>query len=486
LETVASNGEVKGVKLDFFEYWDSLGFFDSIGSFVPDNFLVLFDIARIIFSEETSADALNAIEEISREERIFEPDRDENIQINRLDRVAPLSDKMEIDTYRNINELKKALPRELAMDDSVFDVRLFTKTLMVQKFYETESDSFKPVSTSRDEKGRDANRFDQKIYILLDRSKSMDIRMRSFYSKCIIAEFLRRKMKSNAKLYYRPFDTVSGKLAKLERREDFPLLIERILLTTTGGKSTELQGAIFQAISDIHYDKEMAKSEILVVTDGISKINKNELRVKLGDIRLNILKIGGDDPEIDYYDLEAYLKSENINIDPRSVDLREIKNSRYTGADENLSLTRKRVNRHVIDYSDKLFKDLKEVSHRYIEIGDLVTDGLYRMSDENLQFIVSSVDNLGTINLDEIPFEDKSRIYKQAHFLEQYINMLVNNGNADNEKLQSSLRKIYNIKHRMLKDPDILMIFMQVEGFDADKKAMKLARKEARRLMKEM
>ena len=49
--------------LDFFEYWDSFGFFDAIQVILPPDFMVLFDIARILFSSEVTSDAYQAIEE---------------------------------------------------------------------------------------------------------------------------------------------------------------------------------------------------------------------------------------------------------------------------------------------------------------------------------------------------------------------------------------------------------------------------------------
>ncbi|HPQ53670.1 MAG TPA: hypothetical protein PK253_10510, partial [Spirochaetota bacterium] len=257
--------------LDFFQYWDSLGFFDNIQAILPPQFFVIFEIARVIFTSEFISDALSAIEDISKEEKIEAPDRDETILINRLERISPLSDNMEIDQYRTIYDMKKALPRELALDDDVFDIKLFTKSLLVQRFYETESDKFKPISTLRDESGKDANKFEQKFYLLLDSSRSMDMRMRLFFSKCLVAEFLRRKFNSNAKIFFRQFDSSLGKLIKLDKKEDFPFLVEEILYTTTGGTSTNLQDAVYQAIDDINYDKEMINAEILVVTDGISR-----------------------------------------------------------------------------------------------------------------------------------------------------------------------------------------------------------------------
>ena len=268
--------------LDFFEYWESLGFFENLQVILPPRFLIIFEIARVIFTPELISDALSAVEDISKEEKIEAPDRDESILINRLDRVSPLSDNMELDNYRTIYDLKKALPRELTWESDIFNMKLMTRTLMVTRFYESDSDQFRPISTTRDETGRDATRFDQKFFLLLDRSRSMDFKMRSFFSKCLVAEFLRRKINSNAKIFYRPFDSTVGKLFKLEKKEDFARLIEDVLFTTTGGTSTNLQEAIFQAISDIRYDKEMINSEILVITDGISKIEKFKLKERLG------------------------------------------------------------------------------------------------------------------------------------------------------------------------------------------------------------
>ncbi|HPJ38514.1 MAG TPA: hypothetical protein PLT75_08720, partial [Spirochaetota bacterium] len=290
--------------LDFFQYWDSLGFFDNIQAILPPQFFVIFEIARVIFTSEFISDALSAIEDISKEEKIEAPDRDETILINRLERISPLSDNMEIDMYRTIYDMKKALPRELALDDDIFDIKLFTKSLLVQRFYETESDKFKPISTLRDESGKDANKFEQKFYLLLDSSRSMDMRMRLFFSKCLVAEFLRRKFNSNAKIFFRQFDSSLGKLIKLDKKEDFPFLVEEILYTTTGGTSTNLQDAVYQAIDDINYDKEMINAEILVVTDGISRIEKFKLQEKLGDIKLNVLKIGKDLVEANFYDIQ--------------------------------------------------------------------------------------------------------------------------------------------------------------------------------------
>jgi hypothetical protein len=133
-EFTANNNIRTTEQVDFFEYWESLGFFEYSRTILPANFFILFEIARVIYSDKRLNDALSAIEELSKEEILHKPDRKESIQINRLEKISPLSDRMEISPYRNIIDLKKALPRELALDDDVFDVKLYTKTLLVQRY----------------------------------------------------------------------------------------------------------------------------------------------------------------------------------------------------------------------------------------------------------------------------------------------------------------------------------------------------------------
>jgi len=65
--------------LDFFDYWDALGFFDNVQAILPPQFFIIFEIARVIFTPEFISDALSAIEDISREEKVEAPDRDETI-----------------------------------------------------------------------------------------------------------------------------------------------------------------------------------------------------------------------------------------------------------------------------------------------------------------------------------------------------------------------------------------------------------------------
>ncbi len=489
-QAIRSIGTPNRPSLEFFEYWESLGFFENLQAIIPAKFFIIFEIARVVFTPDFISEALSAIEDISKEEKMDAPNREEMIMVNRIEKISPLSDKMEIDFYKSIYDMKKALPRELAQDDDVFDIKLFKHTLLVQRHYEMHTDSFKPVSTLRDESGRQANRFDQKFHLLLDRSRSMDFKMRSFFSKCLVAEFLRRKLGSNAKIFYRPFDSKTGDLVKIEKKDDFPNLIEQVLLTTTGGTSTNLQEAVFQAVEDIRYDKELINSEILVVTDGISKIDNYEMKKKLGDIKLNVLKIGDDLAEPNFFDMKKTLDYSKIDFDPQSVNIKEIK-KKMSGTEANdesvLTPTERRAYRFMLDYSEKMFNDLKSVSHRFVEIKDLEPYDLFKLTDEILDSIETAVDGLSRIDLSDRTQEEIMRLYKQTYFMGQYIELLMEyGGNSKNPVLQNAKQQLEAIKQKMLKDPSLLDMVLRVGKYDEKKETMKLARKEVKKKLKEM
>jgi hypothetical protein len=474
---------------DFFEYWDSMGFFENLQVILPPKFFMIFEIARIIFTPDFISEALNAVEDISREEKIEAPDREETIMVNRIDKISPVSDNMFIDFYKTVYDLKRVLPRELAMDDDIFYIHMLKKTLLVQRFTESTAEKFKPISTTKDPSGRQANRFDQKFYLLLDRSKSMDFKMRSFFSKCLVSEFLRRKLASNAKIFYRAFDSTTSELVKLEKKEDFPQLIEQVLLTTTGGTSTNLQQAVFRAVEDIRYDKDLLSSEILVVTDGISKIDKYDMKNKLGDIKLHVLKIGDDLAEPNFFDMKKTLDFSKIDFDPSSVNIKEIKKkmSESDKGEMALSAQERRAYRFLLDYSEKMFQDLKTVSHRFIEIKDLEPYELFKINDDMLDSIETAVDELGRIDFQTRTQVERTRIYKQALFLSQYLELLMEfGGNEKHPLLVKAYDSLQAIRRNMLKDPALYNIIASSSAFDTEKESLKLSRKEVRQKMKEM
>ncbi len=476
---------------DFLAYWESLGFFGYSSSVIPQKFMLLFDIARIIETNESGEEINKFIANICDESK--EKDVDEEIILNRIDRSAPLGDKMELDHYRNIFDLKKALPRELASDDDIFDVKLFTKTLMVQRYFETSDDDFRYINTTLTGES-DSNKFEQKFYLLLDRSKSMDKKMRFFYAKCIVTELLRRKLGSGARLYYRSFDSKTGPLFRITDRNDFPAIIREILLTQTGGSRTNIQMAVMQAVDDIEYDSDMMHSEILIVTDGLSSIDKNILKSKLGSIKLNTLKIGDDKTDPDLSVMVEMLKQDNINIDSLYSEMDKVKDSGRKKNEQGIGGSQKEtvspkeamLRRVIQKFQSKLERDLNEVSFRYFDIKDLDPKLLYCLTPEQEAGILRAINELDEsikVSLDQ---DDKVYLYKKVYFLSQYVSMLMESSNENNANLKGFLDRLYKMKSLLLEDHEVFSVITEIPELMEDPKLMKMAGKEAVEMMKKM
>jgi hypothetical protein len=459
------------------DYVDSLGLFENIHFKLPPGFEIIFRIARNILSDESS-EFCKTLKELSKED-IKDAEKQEIVE-NYVYRTAPLSDNMVIDTYKNINDLKKALSRELAFDDDIFNIKLFTKSLLIQNFYTSESDVFKSISTKDDGSEKEANTFEQKVYILLDCSKSMETRGRTFYSKCLVAEFLRQKVNTKAKLYFRTFDSKPGPLVKINSPNDFHFVIEKVLLSMTGGSGTHIQKAILQALSDMKYDKEMLNSEILVVTDGASKIDKVELKKQLGDVKLNIVKIGDEIAQVDYFELKNVFEENNIKVDPNAINVK-LHNSMKETLDRETMDSQKGA-RLIRGASNAIFKDLKEASNLFIEIPDLDINSISQITDEseiaNLEEILES---LKAIPLNSLNSEEKLRLYQQVYFLKQYLESLMQHSGEFFDRIKNLEQEIDNFKHDLLNDAELADAVMKSDAFDKDKKFVKLANKKAKK-----
>ena len=476
---------------DFLAYWESLGFFGYSSSVIPQKFMLLFDIARIIETCESGEEINKYIAEMCDENT--EKDIDEEIILNRIDRSAPLGDKMELDHYRNIFDLKKALPRELASDDDVFDVKLFTKTLMVQRYFETSDDDFRYINTTLTGES-DSNKFEQKFYLLLDRSKSMDKKMRFFYAKCIVTELLRRKLGSGARLYYRSFDSKTGPLFRITDRNDFPAIIREILLTQTGGSRTNIQMAVMQAVDDIEYDSEMMHSEILIVTDGLSSIDKNLLKHKLGSIKLNTLKIGDDKTDPDLSVMVEMLRQDNVDIETLYSDMDRVKDAERKPIEHGKNGFKKEpvshkeimLRRVIQKYHSKLDQDLNDISYRYFDIKDLDPSTLYCLTPEQEAGILRAIDDLEESVKITTDQNDKVVLYKKVYFLSQYISMLMESSKEKNANLKGFLDRLYILKSLLLEDQEVFLIISEIPELMEDPKLMKMAGKEAMEMMKKM
>jgi hypothetical protein len=241
-------------------------------------------------------------------------------------------------------------------------------------------------------------------------------------------------------------------------------------------------------VSDINYTKDMANAEILVVTDGASKIDVHEMLEKLGKIKLHVLKIGDDLPEPDFYDMKSEFANERVDFDPSSINIKQIKNRMQNPKEDDrpLTPTEKRIYSLMLDGSNNIFKDLKKVSKNYIEVGDIKTDKLYDVSYENLENIFHWVKKLEHADFRYMKIDEKERIYKQAYFLGQYLKMLHDQGSKNKVELKAFIDRVAKIKTKLMEDNELFLLIVKSGKYHEDKKKLKLDKKEARKLIKQM
>ena len=159
---------------------------------------------------------------------------------------------------------------------------------------------------------------------------------------------------------------------------------------------------------------------------------------------------------------------------------------KQNGAAAGLTNAEKIAFRKIMDTSNKMFNDLKEVANKYIEINDLNSKILYNLGPEQLEFIQFTLERFSIIDLKELTMLEKKKLFRQVQFFYQYIQMLMENGNAENQVLQEALETLVRIKRKMLKNPDLLYMFAEKKELTDDKETMKLAKAQAKQMLKQI
>jgi hypothetical protein len=250
------------------------------------------------------------------------------------------------------------------------------------------------------------------------------------------------------------------------------------MLTETGGTSTNIQRAVFRAVDDIRYDKEMLNAEILVVTDGISRVDRYDMKKKLGDIKLNILKIGDEFVSAGYFELKSELEKAGIDVDIGEINLRSVRD--VVNAIENASsgtggaasgippVTQHKAYRFISSFMESVFDDLRDVAHKFVEVPDIREDLLFKLTDDHFENLTELIERIKVGSEWELDLNSRKRLYKQAYSLAQYIRLLIDHQDEDNPRLYRLLHDLSEIRERMLRDPELLYEVVRAGGFKED------------------
>ncbi len=130
----------------------------------------------------------------------------------------------------------------------------------------------------------------QHAYLLLDVSGSMvDSDRRGTVARGLALAFVREGWRQGARLHLRPFATAVGDLLSGSSTAQFNKIVRQVISLENEGE-TALQDALEQAVADIRAGGRFARANIMLITDGVSRLGKSPLEGE----RLHCFVLGAD------------------------------------------------------------------------------------------------------------------------------------------------------------------------------------------------
>ncbi len=277
-----------GAYEEFLAQMEELGLLENLEDELPPGFGAVYEIGRILADPQSRlASVLAPALRLSASGGVPEPadaidDTDPHIV------EVPAGEEYEAEHIRAWSDVRYVYSWQWLLPEEAFLRRLAERTLWfpmakapVIRAVETGEDEFSPTPAK------------QKVYVLLDTSRSMALRHRFALAKAAVLRFLRENRRELGEIHLRTFDVDVGPLRRANDRDSFDQLMRQVARQVTLGNGTCLEKAITTACDDIRNERTVAGAEILVVTDGAARLRIGHLREALGDrIRLHCVKLG--------------------------------------------------------------------------------------------------------------------------------------------------------------------------------------------------
>ncbi len=211
-----------------------------------------------------------------------------------LDMQLP-TDGMEVSQIRGVEDLSRIFPIQWLLEELRPD--LFYAKLAQRELFMPQWQRLAPGPPDLEEETEDRRRTDeeaaaewtkQHAYVLLDVSSTMrDRDRRGTVARGLALEFLRHGHEQGAWLNLRPFAVEVGTLSSGEGDDEFRAMARRIVDLANLGQ-TRIQTALEQAVADIRGAGPCRGADIMLITDGISRLLTNPL----GDEKLHTFIVG--------------------------------------------------------------------------------------------------------------------------------------------------------------------------------------------------
>ncbi len=439
---------------DFFARMEDYGFFDTVSEHLPEEFTAVYEIARIIENEEhpLGAQLAPVLAMSSGEGTDTEPTKDV------MPNIVP-AEEYEADLLRNIHELPHIYPHQFLLPENVFFQKLVERSLWLPRprpphnfRFQSQSDTFKPDHRK------------QKVYVLFDVSRSMNLRWRIHLAKAIAFIFLRRNMKELGTVYLRTFAESVNDLQSAQDVPSFNELIGEVMHLKAVGKGTVLQKAIQTAIDDIKSSHTLSDAEILVITDGAAHIELQKLRDALGQtIKVHTVKIGDEKIVADAKFVEFHLRDTNTEdalrlkslLDRRhdvevqagtasSGQLKSKLTQELGGLNKQISVLTERVAKYI---SEHYGNEIIELSNVYVNVHDIHPDQFLQLTDERRRELELTTQAL----LEALHNERLTDDIKKAAVLYDHLELLLKHDHgAENDTLRKQKKELEDILQRIV------------------------------------
>ena len=440
----------------FFSNMEQFGFFDTVEQHLPDEFTIIYEIARILEDKTHAiARALAPILELN----------DPSATDNNLDQIlipnVPEAKEYEADLIRSVTEVRYIYPAQHLLPEMVFLRRLAERSLWMPRArsprnfrYQTESDRFAPDDRK------------QKVYILFDTSSSMRQHYRIHLAKAIVYLFLQQNQRELGTIFFRTFDLTVGELRTARDVPSYDRLISDVMHINAIGNGTVLQKALQTAIDDISHESQLSQSQILVVTDGVAHIDLERLKEQMGDhITVNTVKIGNARMHVDAKVIEDQV-FQSSNDD--AVRLRELMKQkrdielqistasghlRQEALRSQLGLLQRQIDnlteRLGAFVSEHYGLEIQKLSAVYVNVDDIAPEEMFSLPEDK----VAELEDLAESLLEALREEHQVEDIKRAAVLYDHLILLMKYNKIDASRFEKAAKELERTLDAILNKP---------------------------------
>lgn len=440
----------------FFSQMEQFGFFDTVEEHLPEEFTLIYDIARILEDlEHPLARGIAPILELN------DPSPKETTTEHMLVPNVPEAKEYEADLIRNVTEVRHIYPYQFLLPEQVFLQRLAERSLWMPRprtpknfRYQTESDQFAPDDRK------------QKVYILFDTSSSMRQNYRIHLAKAIAYLFLQQNRRELGTIFFRTFDISIGDLIVARDAPSYDQLISHVMHLNAHGNGTALQRALSTAIDDISHESQLSHAQILVITDGVAHIDIETLRAAMGaTISVNTVKIGHTRMVIDAKIIEDQIyqsssedavRLRQLHAQRKDLDLQLSTASghmRQEGLKSQLGLLQRQIDhlteRIGVHVSEHYGLEIERLSTVYVNVDDIDPREMFSFPEETVREIEELADAL----LDVLRTEHQVEDIKRAAMLYDHLILLMEYNKIDAGRFKDKADKLEQMLEHILNKP---------------------------------